>query len=190
MRSDTRRKSKALAFIATTLAVVFLVAPAAVRADIVDLLTFQSGVDAAQAVDPTLAAPPNDGGHDFAVGGFRGIGDNQVGFSAHSDHLGGSPQGHLTQNIPQVRKDRFTVTCLAVLGNHAALGLTPSDAATAAMFPTGRVLVVADNGNPVGGQPVDTYGYFNVPASNCAFFVASGGGFTPVSGNIVVHDEP
>ena len=81
------RKSKASALIATALAVVFLIAPAAVRADIVDLLTFQSGVDAAQAVDPTLAAPSNDVGHDFAVGGFRGTGDNQVGFSAHSDHL-------------------------------------------------------------------------------------------------------
>ena len=154
-----------------------------------DLPTFQSGVDAAQAVDPTLAAPPNDGGHDFAVGGFRGTGDNQVGFSAHSDHLGGSPQGHLTQNIPQIRKDRFTVTCLAVLGDHAALSLTPSDAATAANFPNGRVLGVADNGNPVGGQPVDQYGYFPGPASNCAVFVG-GSGFTPVSGNIVVHDEP
>jgi hypothetical protein len=74
MRGETRRKSKALAFIATTLAVVFLVAPAALRADIVDLLTFQSGVDAAQAVDPTLAAPSNDGGHDFAVGGGHHLG--------------------------------------------------------------------------------------------------------------------
>jgi hypothetical protein len=67
-----------------------------------------------------------DGGHDFAVGGFKGTANNEVGFSAHSDPAGGNPRGHLSQNIPQVRKDRFTVTCLAVIGNHAALELTPS----------------------------------------------------------------
>jgi hypothetical protein len=180
---------KFLALAVAVLGAVFLVASGTASAvSIVDLLTFQSGVDAAQAVDPTLAAPPNDGAHDFAVGGFEGTGNNQVGFSAHSDPLGGNPQGHLTQNVPQVRKDRFTVTCLAVLGNHAALGLTPADATTAQNFPNGRVFAVTDNGNPVGGQPVDTYAYYIDSASNCASYVGVGGFFTPVSGNIVVHD--
>jgi hypothetical protein len=160
-------------------------------ASIVDLLTFQSGVDAAQAVDPTLTAPPNDGGHDFAVGGFQGTGDNNVGFSAHSDHLGVNPQGHLSQTIPHDRMDRFTVTCLEVAGNRAALGLTPSNAETAQRYPNGRVFVVTDNGNPVGGQPVDMYAYYiGGVASNCAAYVGLGGFFTPVNGNIVVHDEP
>jgi hypothetical protein len=69
--------------------------------------------------------------------------------------------------------------------------LTPSDAATAANFPNRRVLGVTDNGNPVGGQPVDLYAYFTGSvASNCAAYVGTGGVFTPVSGNIVVHDEP
>jgi hypothetical protein len=180
---------KFVAIAATVLGVVFLASGTASAGTIVDLLTFQSGVDAAQAVDPTLAAPPNDGGHDFAVGGFQGTGDNNVGFSAHSDHLGANPQGHLSQTIPHVRRDRFTVTCLAVAGNHAALGLTPSDAATAAIFPNGRVLAVTDNGNPVGGQPVDAYAYYGDSASNCAVYVF-GGVFTPVNGQIVVHDEP
>jgi hypothetical protein len=134
------------------------------------------------------AALANNGGHSSAVGGFQGIANNEVAFSAHSDPLGANPQGHLSQNIPQVRKDRFTVTCLAVSGNKAALGLTPSDAATAANFPNGRVLTMTDNGNPVGGQPVDTYAYFGDSASNCALYANAGGFFTPVSGNIVVSD--
>jgi hypothetical protein len=83
------------------------------------------------------------------------------------------------------------VTCLEVAGNHAALGLTPSNAATAAMFPNGRVLGVTDNGNPVGGQPVDLYAYYvGSIASQCALYVGAGGAFTPVNGQIVVHDEP
>jgi hypothetical protein len=83
----------------------------------------------------------------------------------------------------------FTVTCLAVVGNHAALGLTPADAATAANFPNGRVLAVADNGPPTGGQTVDQYGYIGANPSDCALYVGFVA-FTPVNGNILVHDEP
>jgi hypothetical protein len=74
-----------------------------------------------------LAAPAvhADGPGDFAVGGFQGVGGvNKVGFSAHGDSNGANPSGYLTQTIPQGRKDNFTVTCLAVNGNHAAVGLT------------------------------------------------------------------
>jgi hypothetical protein len=60
---------KKLFAIGTTMLTVFLIAPGLARASIVDLATLLSGVDAAQAVDPTLNAPPNDGAHDFAVGG-------------------------------------------------------------------------------------------------------------------------
>jgi hypothetical protein len=181
---------KLVAIAATVLGVVFLASGTA-GAGIVDLLTFQSGVDAAQAVDPTLAAPPNDGQHDFAVGGFQGTADNNVGFSAHSDHLGVNPQGHLSQTIPQVRRDRFTVTCLAVAANRASLGLTPSDAETAERYPEGRLFTVTDNGNPVDGQPVDLYSYrLGILPEDCATWAGLGGFFTPVNGNIVVHDEP
>lgn len=183
---------KLLAIAAATLVAVFVVAPATVGATIVDLLTFQSAVDAAQAVDPTLAAPPNDGKHDFAVGGFRGVGGiNNVGFSAHSDPNGANPYGHLSQTIPpQGRKDRFTVTCLAVTVNHAAIGLTAANATTAANFPNGRVLVVIDNGNPAGGQPVDNYGYVSSSTNNCTLYTATPVTNIPESGNILVHDEP
>ena len=134
------------------------------------------------------AALGNNGPQSSAVGGFQGTLGNQVAFSAHSDPSGANPSGSLNQIIPQVRKDRFTVTCFAVSGNQAALGLSPADAATAANFPDGRVLVVADNGNPVGGQPVDAYSYYLTAASTCALFVNSPTFFTPVSGNFVVSD--
>jgi hypothetical protein len=130
------------------------------------------------------------GKHDFAVGGFQGTGDNNVGFSAQSDADGANPFGHLSQTIPQVRKDRFRVTCLAVSGNEAAIGLTPANAQTAQNYPTGRVLAVRDNGNPTSGQPVDEYAYIlGTSAANCANYVGSAA-FVPVNGNILVHDVP
>jgi hypothetical protein len=140
-----------------------------------------------------LAAPSFGGGgkHDSAVGGFRGVGGvNNVGFSAHSDPNGANPFGQLSQTIPQGRKDLFTVTCLAVNGNHAAIGLTAADATTAQNFPKGRVLVVIDNGNPAGGQPVDNYGYVSSSSNDCTLFTATVVTNVPESGDISIHDEP
>ena len=53
----------------------------------VDLLDFQSAVDDMLAVDPTLDPPPNDGKHDFVVGGFQAATYNSA-ISAHSDPSG------------------------------------------------------------------------------------------------------
>src|SRR5687767_9391300 len=101
---------KFLAIGTPTLAVVFLVATGIARASILDLGTFLSGVDAAQAVDPTLDPPPNNGAHDFAVGGGHHLGfvggpcnDSDPlcvneGFSAHSGPNGENPQGHISAN--------------------------------------------------------------------------------------------
>ena len=176
---------KLLAMAAVILPFVFMLATGTTNASLVDLLDFQAAVDAALAVDPTLDSPPNDGGHDFAVGGFQGTGDNNIGFSAHSGPLGEEPFGHLSQTIPHVRKDRFTVTCLAVIANRAALGLTPTDAASNE-FLTERVLAVMDSGLP--GGTGDLYAYYNVAANTCAAFV-NGAVFAPERGNILVHDE-
>ena len=87
------------------------------------------------------------------------------------------------------RQDRFNVTCLAVDGNHAAIGLTPSNSATAANFPQGRVLIVIDNGNPSSsGQTVDFYGYQN-GTNDCQPFRATLVANLPETGNILVNDE-
>ena len=115
---------------------------------------------------------------------FRGQVTYNVGFSAMSDADGANPFGHLSQTIPHVRKDRFRVTCLAVSGNEAAIGLTPTDAQTAQNYPNGRVLAVRDNGNPANGQSVDEYAYFiGSIAADCANYV-SGASFVPANGDV------
>jgi hypothetical protein len=144
-----------------------------------------------------LAAPSLAGSKgDSAVGGFQGVGGvNNVAFSAQSEANGANPSGHLTQTIPSndptipQRLDRFDVTCLTVTGNHAAIGLTPSDATTAAKFPDGRTLVVIDNGPPVGGQPVDFYGYA-ANDKDCTQFTTTVVSNHPAYGNISVNDTP
>src|SRR5205085_1108030 len=73
--------------------------PAVASADY-SLLDFESATDALQAVDPTIDPPPNDRSNDFAVGGFQGERNNNVGFSAHSGPLGENPQGHLSETVP------------------------------------------------------------------------------------------
>jgi hypothetical protein len=133
---------------------------------------------------------------DSAVGGLRGVGGvNAIAFDAHSDANGANPYGHLSQTIPAgkpgapQRQDRFNVTCLAVDGNHAAIGLTPSDSATAARFPSGRVLIVIDNGNPSSsGQTVDFYGYQN-GTNTCQLYRATQVSNLPDTGDILVNDE-
>ena len=142
---------------------------------------------------PAIVSAGNDGQHDSAVGGFRGVdGVNNVDFSAHSDANGANPYGHLNQTITAskgtARSDRFDVTCLEVQGTFAKIGLTASNAATAANFPSGRVLVVVDNGNPIGGQPADTYGYYN-GTNDCTLPLTPAGNL-PASGNILVQDQP
>jgi hypothetical protein len=145
------------------------------------------GVAGVLLVAPVVRA---NGAHDFAVGGFQGTGGaNKVGFSATSDPNGANAHGYLTQTIPQGRKDNFRVTCLAVTGNHAAIGLTPANATTAANFPNGRVLVVIDYGNPQGGQTVDNYGYVN-GTNDCTQQTTTNVTNLPDSGDILVHDEP
>ena len=179
---------KLLAIAAAMLAVVFLLAPGTLWAGIVDLVTFQSAVDAAQAVDPTLTPPPNDGAHDFAVGGFERANGFHTGFSAHSEPLGENPFGHLSSTLdPGVAQQRYDVTCLAVAGNHASMGLVPTSAGSNDAT-NETVLVVVDGGLP--GGTGDLYGFVvGGRANDCATFVLATPPFTPLSGNILVHDE-
>jgi len=204
---EGRKMKKLLAIGTTMLAIVFLVAPGIARAGILDLVTVLSGVDAAQAVDPTLDAPPNDGAHDFAVGGGHQLGFvggpcndsdplcGNFGFSAHSGPAGENPQGHLSGQSKVGGTLRGDVVCLQVLGNQAFALLV--ETRTGDFIPQGEqfFLHVVDNGNPVDGMPPDL-----MRVSFVGFFTAPLPGFpcglpvlAPVplgSGNIVVHDEP
>ena len=155
----------------------------------VDLLEFQSAVDAMRAVDRTLDPPPTDGNRDFVVGGFQTFGANWA-VSAHSDPSGREPFGHVNETIPEGTSDakqgRWRVTCLAVIGNRAALGLTPSDArSNDAAF--GLILTVVDSGLP-GGNGDLVASVFGFPPEFCPVFVGVNG-FPIERGNILVRDS-
>jgi len=200
---------KLLAIGTAMLAAVFLVAPGIVTGGILDLVTFLSGVDAAQAVDPTLDPTPNDGAHDYAVGGGKNLGfvggpcnDSEpncttTGFSAHSGPAGENPQGHISTHVsgPAGFELRGDVVCLQVLGNQAYILAVETRTNDGVPQGTQFFLHVVDNGNPVNGTPPDLIrhsftGFFTppLPGFPCGLPVLA-----PVplgSGNIVVHDEP
>jgi hypothetical protein len=182
-------------------ALVAIAAPAVAGASGYSLLDYQSATDALLAVDPTIDPPPNDPSNDFAVGGFQGQENNNFGFSAHSTPLGEEPQGKLSETIPRPLTDtgtstyqaRFSVTCLAVVGKDAAIGLVPTDAASNdqhAQF----VLSVHDSGLP--GGTFDRYALLSdvgVVASDCALYVLEAldpAAFFIERGNILVNDAP
>jgi len=182
---------KVLLAAAAALAAIAL--PAGAGADVYSLLDYQSATDALQAVDPTIDPPPNNPNRNFVVGGFHGTDNNSVGFSANSDAIGLDPQGHLSETIPlffgtppKTYQGRFRVTCLAVVGNEAAMGLVPTD--TASNDQTAEfILAVRDNRGL--GIP-DEYAFesgVDVFANACAFSVGDAL-FSIESGNILVND--
>jgi hypothetical protein len=171
------------------LSVLAIAAPVGASAT-VSLFEYDSAVDALSEVDPTITPAANDSGKDFAVGGFRGVENNRVGFSGHSGPLGQSPQGHASETIPgffigpsSTRQGRFKVTCVATFLNEAALGLEPMDSSSNDQ-PTEVILAVRDN---KGFGAPDQYAFVPGPASACAAAV-SDAIFTILSGNILVHD--
>jgi hypothetical protein len=101
------KKPPALA--TASMAGVVLAAPVA-HASIVNPLTFNAALQEAQAVDPTLKPPANDGKHDFAVGGFEGAFMEHVAFSAQSGPQGQAPSGHVSGRDAIGGKYRWEVT--------------------------------------------------------------------------------
>ena len=154
----------------------------------VDLLDFQSAVDDMLAVDPTLDPPPNDGKHDFVVGGFQaGTYNNAI--SAHSDPSGQDVFGFETNTMPNGLKYRSRVICIAVAGNVAAYGVEVTQSASNTEPPgTQFVDVVMDSGLPGGAG--DRWITFAEPAADCPLWIP----FVSIAplierGNIVVNDE-
>ena len=176
--------------LAFTLLVGLLVFPSAASATH-DLLGFQSAVDAMQAVDPTLDPPPNDGKHDFVVGGFEIFDGDKFGLSAHSDPLGSDAWGHISQTSPEREfRLRGRVTCLAVAGNVAAYGFVTTHARSNTDDAPGDefVDVVVDSGLP-GGAGDRWVGFANVDAETCSQSLPAAAAAAPITrGNILVHD--
>jgi hypothetical protein len=171
------------------LSVLAIAVPVAASAT-VSIFEYDSAVDALEAVDPTITPAANDSGKDFAVGGFHGIENNRVGFSGDSGPLGQDPQGHLSETVPgfflgpsSTRQGRFKVTCVAVLGNEAALGLEPMETGSNDL-PLEVILAVRDN---KGLGISDEYAFVEGPAAACPVAVSDAIFFIE-RGNILVHD--
>jgi hypothetical protein len=190
MHGEANMPRKALLVLAAVVGAIAI--PAGTAATVYSLLDYQSAVDSLQAIDPTIDPPPNDPNKDFAVGGFQGVDGNNVGFSAHSDPFGGNAQGKLSETKPfeGPYQGRFVVTCLAVAGTEAAMGLVPTDAASNDQHAE-FILSVHDSRLPGGTD--DKYAFesdVGVFAQDCAAYVTDAlfGPFTIERGNILVND--
>jgi hypothetical protein len=185
--------------LALTLVVGMFVFPGSASATH-DLLDFDSTVEQMLAVDPTLDPPPNDGKHDFVVGGFQ-EGSTPVdinwGVSAHSGPSGEEPFGHVSATIPELATDakqgRWRVTCVNVAGKFAAIGGVPTQAAS---NDADHALFVFRDGGPGGGTPVEPDGFQffigrigDPQACHDPRFLLEAAVAPPIeSGNILVHD--
>ncbi len=180
-------KKKLVAFSAAALAATLFAVPVT-RAEIVDLLTFQTAVDAAQTVDPTLDPPPNNGKHDFVVGGFQNALLERVGLSAHSDPHGANVYGHESVTFPRGTKIRAKVVCLAVSGKFAAWGILRTSSQGGAA--SGDVEVGRDGG-PGGAGDGWSLAQEGVDPTTCAQYLPAAFVAPALkSGNILIHDEP
>jgi len=166
-----------------------LVCPSSASAQL-DLLEFQSAVDAMLAVDPTLDPPPNDGKKDFVVGGVQDSLGFRHGISAHSGPAGEDAFGHVSTQSPTGQKQRWDdVVCLAVLGNLAAIGVrgrfwSPGGE----KFPEDTIFVAQDNGP---GGALDRWSYAVAPSApeTCASHLSFAATAPFIrNGNILIHD--
>jgi len=177
----------------------------------VDLLDYQAAVDEMQAVDPTLEPPPNDGKHDFVVGGFQALFPftdivTNWSVSAHSGPDGENPQGHVNMTAPTETESgavqgRWRVTCVSVgqaffqqqLVRVAAVGAVPRDEAASNDFPESAIFLFRDAGSGGDGDgfTIASPVIVDDPTNECgepAFrFLATGS--PPIErGNILIRD--
>jgi len=165
-----------------------------------DLLDFQSAVDAMRAVDATLDPPPNDGRHDFVVGGAQTPASESganVGISAHSGPLGEDPFGHVSYTIPNrlgpgtTFQARIKVTCVTVAGNLAVVTGVQTNAASNDSPPGNHLFALRDSGLP-GGTGDGFMGFSGaVSDADCRdpIWLIDAGIAPPIErGNILIHD--
>jgi hypothetical protein len=199
----TSRSKLLLGLLSLAATICFVIAlPASAT---LDLLDYNSAVDAATAVDPSLAKDAtNDPAKDFAVGGgqhddLAGMCSNSdntcnnEGFAAHSDADGANPQGHVSSTIPNVGELKGPVTCLHVVGNRAFILFTNMKDFPGSPPGTPVALDVVDNGNPASGAPPDmirNYPDATTLLNPLTCFVSPLPPVPLVRGNIVVHDAP
>ncbi|MFL5962092.1 MAG: hypothetical protein ACJ757_04280 [Gaiellaceae bacterium] len=132
--------------------------------------------------------------------GAGNVAGDHLELAARSDVGGATPSGYAEGQFSvgdAQYNDGGQVLCLNVVGNRAVIvwRLRFSVANTSNTFPYGAA-VIEDNGEPVGGQPVDRMIDFVLSPPNLAFFCTPAavtlldvfGGVPIESGNFVVSD--
>jgi hypothetical protein len=115
-------------------------------------------------------------------------------FSATSDPVGGSPSGTATWNEFGFHFEG-TVSCLAVTGNQAVIGIDVDTAASSLGF-QGFFLTAVDGGPPGSGLdsfdavPTSFTGLGDVVPTDCSFAFSPFARDQVTSGDIVVVDAP
>jgi hypothetical protein len=157
-------------------------------------------VCAAVAVPVATADPTGWSVTGSGVGSGALTGDH-VEIAAFSDVGGANPRGHGEQQgaLPSEEiNDGGPVACLRVHGNQAVvvwrLRTTVTDPALPGFVGEFGAVFVEDNGNPVGGQPVDRMADFVLRASTAQLFCDTDLGFAfagaaaPLqTGNLIVR---
>jgi hypothetical protein len=189
---------KRLRLLVLAMAVAFATAAGATAA--IDLVEFNSAVDAMKAVDPTLDPPPADDRTDFVVGGFdrhltTTSGIDIVVHHAISARLSprGEVQGQLVRTIVQsdrahVATEVNRVTCLAIVGNNASVGMVvkQSSGEFAGAPGSPSVIVLHDSGLP--GGTGDTMTSLGRSDRDCPLYAGLIPPIPITHGNIHVHN--
>lgn len=131
---------------------------------------------------------------DTVIGGVRDAAGANVGFNARSDPNGENPSGHINATIPfdlpgDPLQLRIDVTCVAVVGNLAAVGGVVNESSANDIFAGFNLVVVfRDTGLP-GGEGDAVAPFPGAPAASCPALVALAAGAPPIrNGNVTVND--
>jgi hypothetical protein len=161
-------------------------APATARAA-VDQTQFQAATETLLAADPTAMPPPEDPARD-SVHGAGHNGGATLAVSAWSDPIGGDPTGTGVANSGGGFHThvRFEVTCLAVAGNLASVGVV---VVGGNLLPEGTesIISIRDSGLPGGTK--DGYSVIAAEADTCAALLPIAAVVPPMeSGNFHIRD--
>ena len=156
-------------------AAALLVVPVAGAA--VDPAEYGAVVEAVQAVDASIAAPPDSPERDLVVGTSRNQ-DTTLAMAAHSGPNGEDPRGNGVAIAPSTRT-HFDVTCVDVAGNLAAVGVVVT---RSNLLPPGTELLVFVRDTTLPGGMGDGHNVIVLAAASCV-------GSALVAATVPPHDH-
>jgi hypothetical protein len=154
------------------------------------------GSTIAMAAVGALCIAASASAQDSAVGNGAALGNYaHFEFNATSTPTGGSPSGTASWEQFGVFHFEGTVSCLAVTGNRAVIGIQVDTAASTLSF-AGFFLTVVDGGPAGSGQdsfdatPTSLTSAGDIVPTDCSFPFTPFAPSNVTSGDIVVHDAP